>query len=288
MRSRLYIMLPAAIGFGLVAIKAGRQWIDRQVEERIRSASENAPAAAVRPASALATIVVATARLKFGAELTPDVLREIPWPAGSMPRGAFSHVVELRDQEGKRFALSTIEEGEAILESRITGPGQRAQLAAVLEEGKKAVTVRVDDVAGVAGFILPGDRVDVLLMRTQDKGGATSDVLLQNLKVLAIDQLIDDRSSKPSIAHTVTFEVSIEEAQRLAVAQNVGGLTLALRPVGEEKAERTKRVTVADLLTGASGRDAEFPTSGVNPNITVGVTRGAERKEYAVPLGRTR
>jgi pilus assembly protein CpaB len=96
----------------------------------------------------------------------------------------------------------------------------------------KAVTIRVNDVEGVAGFVLPGDRVDVMLTRQQDKAVAAADVVLQNVRVLAIDQLADERTEKPSVVKAVTLEVEVTAAQKLALAATVGTLSLALRKAG--------------------------------------------------------
>jgi pilus assembly protein CpaB len=279
----VFLMIPVAIGLGLVAIKAGRHWLDRQVDDRMRDAASRSQPAPLQAAQAFGTIVVAGAKLKFGAELAPNVLREIPWPDGQAPRGAFAHVADLLDKD-KRFVLSGMEEGEAILAGKITGPGQRANLAAILAEGMKAVTIRVDEVVGVAGFVLPGDHVDVLLTRVADKG-AYADVLMQDVKVLAIDQTNDDRALKPTVARAVTVEVATDEAQRLIVAQNVGSMTLVLRPVGTAKVEANKRITTADLLEHKA-RDGDIPVAAFNANVTVGVIRGMDRKEYAVPPAR--
>ena len=186
-----------------------------------------------------------------------------------------------------------MEDNEPVLAAKITGPGQRAVLAAILEEGMKAVTVRVDDIVGVAGFVQPGDRVDVLLTRQGDKGEAYSDLILQNLKVLGIDQLADDRAAKPAVSRSVTLEVAIPQAQRLVVAQSVGSLTLALRPVGQTSTEAARRITAADLLAadsrvGAKAEEempvASFPAG----RTTVGVIRNMTRQEYSVPANHTR
>jgi len=273
-------MIPVALGLGLVAMKAGRQWLDRQVGERLREAALNAPADAVRPEPTFGTLVVANTRLRFGMNIAPNLLREIPWPDGQAPQGSFAHVADLASQDGKRFVLSGMEPGEPILASKITGPGQRADLAATLEPGMKAVTFRVDEAAGVAGFVLPGDHVDVLLTRIVDRGNAFTDVIMRNVKVLAIDQLNDDRADKPTVARTATVEVAIADAQRLIVAQNVGAMSLVLRPVGAGAEERDQRITAADLLGHAGG---DMPVSSFKSNITVGVVRGAQRTEYAVP-----
>jgi pilus assembly protein CpaB len=274
-------MVPLAIGLGLIAINAGNRWIDRQVEDRVREAAARTPAQAVA-APSFATVVVAKSRLTFGAEVSANALREIPWAAGDLPRGGFAHVSDVVSRD-KRFVVAAIEEGEPVLASKITGPGQRADLAAVLSPGMKAATIRVDEVVGVAGFVLPGDRVDVLLTRVPDKGAAYSDVIMQNVKVLAVDQLNDDHASKPAVARSVTLEVATEEAQRLIVAQNVGAMTLVLRPFGDAAAERGRRVTAADLVAGKPDRGDDPPTASFAANVTVGVIRGADRKEYTVP-----
>ncbi|WP_245472977.1 Flp pilus assembly protein CpaB, partial [Mesorhizobium sp. M7A.F.Ca.MR.148.00.0.0] len=154
------------------------------------------------------TVVVAAMPLKFGDPLSADKLREIPWPAGAVPAGAFKTTKEALAGEGTRQALQTISANEPILTSKITGPGQRATLSAVLGEGMKAVSIRVNDVLGVAGFVFPGDRVDVLLTRTaRGDGGADQsfvDVLLQSMKVLAVDQVADESKDSPTVVKSVT------------------------------------------------------------------------------------
>src|SRR5436309_2951169 len=114
-------------------------------------------------------------------------------------------------KDGRRVVLAPMQRNELVLKTKVTGPGQRASLSALLDQGKRAVTVRVDDVRGVAGFVLPGDRVDVVLIRNVagPSGSAEniSDVLLQHVKVLAVDQLVNERQETPTIAKAVTLEV---------------------------------------------------------------------------------
>ena len=98
-------------------------------------------------------------------------MSEIAWASNKIPEGAFATRAALF-KEGRRVVLTPMERSELILKQKITGPGQRASLSALLEEGKRAVTVRVDDVRGVAGFVLPGDRVDVVLIRTNSETSA--------------------------------------------------------------------------------------------------------------------
>jgi pilus assembly protein CpaB len=161
------------------------------------------------------TIVVAGKPMRFGNELTAQALQEIPWAENALPAGAFSKIGDLL-AGGKRVVLAAIEVNEPILSVKITGPGQRATLSALLHEGMKAVTIRVNDVEGVAGFVLPGDRVDIGLTRLDGKGGATMDVVLQNAQVLAIDQVADERAAAPSVAKSVTLEVDTVGARSSA------------------------------------------------------------------------
>ena len=140
----------------------------------------------------------------------------------------------------------------------------------------KAVTIRVNDVEGVAGFVLPGDRVDVVLTRQQDKSRAATDVVLQNVRVLAVDQIADERTDKPSLAKAVTLEVEVTAAQKLALAATVGTLSLVLRKAGEAAAASTRRIT---LERPAEARDRR-PTIAFPP---ISVVRGGQKFEYTVP-----
>jgi pilus assembly protein CpaB len=218
------------------------------------------------------TIVVAAKPLRFGAELGAMALREIPWTQDAVPAGAFSKISDLTST--RRVVLTAIEANEPILASKITGSGQRATLSAMLADGMKAVTIRVNDVEGVAGFVLPGDHVDVVLTRQQDKTVAAADIVLQNVRVLAVDQIADERAEKPSVAKAVTLEVEVTAAQKLALAATVGTLSLALRKAGEATALNTRRITLSDLPKSSTTDDRYS---------TIAVVRGAQRSEYSVP-----
>jgi Flp pilus assembly protein CpaB len=167
--------------------------------------------------------------------------------AGRVGAGGRLHKISDLTSGGRRVVLTPIEANEPVLASKITGSGQRATLSALLQDGMKAVTIRVNDVEGVAGFVLPGDRVDVVLTRQQDKNLAATDVVLQNVRVLAVDQVADERTDKPSLAKAITLEVEVTAAQKLALAATVGTLSLALRKAGEAAATSTRRITLGDL-----------------------------------------
>lgn len=274
MRTSTIVMIGFAVLFGLLAVFLAQTWLNNQADARLKSieAQRKAPVPE-------RTIVVATRPLRFGDELNAQALREMPWPQDALPAGAFGKIADLTS--GKRIVLLPIEVNEAILAAKITGAGQRATLSAMLGEGMKAVTVRVNDVEGVAGFVLPGDHVDVLLTRQGEKNLAVADVVVSNVPVLAIDQLADQRSEKPSVVKAVTLEVSVTDGQRVALAATVGTLSLLLRKAGEVADGDARRVTTGDL-----GKSSE-PTTKAR-FITVGVTRAAknERIEYTVPVER--
>ena len=233
-------MIGFAVLFGLLAVFLAQTWLNNQDAARMKSleAQHKAP-----PPER--TIVVANRPLRFGDELTASALRELPWPQDALPAGAFGKIADLT--AAKRVVLMPIETNEAILASKITGPGERATLSAVLDPGMKAVTVRVNDVQGVAGFVLPGDHVDVVLTRQGEKNTAATDVVIEDAQVLAIDQLADEKTDKPSVVKAVTLEVNVTDGEKIALASTVGTLSLLLRKAGEITADDSRRVTAADL-----------------------------------------
>jgi pilus assembly protein CpaB len=267
------VMIGFAVLFGLLAVFIAQSWLNSQAEMRMRNLQANQKPVATQ------TIVVASRPLRFGAELGSSSLREIPWPEDAVPAGAFAKISDLTSS-GRRVVLTAIESNEPVLSSKITGPGQRATLSAVIADGMRAVTIRVNDVDGVAGFVLPGDRVDVALTRQADKNN-TNDVVLQSIKVLAVDQTADERTDKPAIARAVTLEVNSADAQKLALASTVGTLSLMLRRAGEAKSADTRRVTLGDLSNGGAPQVEQ----GIAPRFaTVGVRRAGKRDDVSVPI----
>jgi pilus assembly protein CpaB len=262
-------MIGLAALFGLLAVFVAQSWLSNQAE---RMKTQEAKPQQV-PTQ---TIVVASKPLRFGMQLQKDYLREISWPKSALPNGAFDKIDAVL-REGKRVVLAPIEVNEPILAVKITGPGQRATLSALVAPGMKAVTIRVNDVEGVGGFVLPGDRVDVVMTRQLDKGAASNEVVLQNARVLAIDQLADTRSDKPSIAKAVTLEVDTRDAQKVWLAASVGNLSLLLRKAGEVAEEKPRRVTLSDLI------GEMLPERSSQDGAKVVVTRGAQKQEYNVP-----
>jgi len=286
MKVRPLIVLALALFLALAAVFLARNWIQNQAAR---------PAAGIEKASVV-KLVAAGAALKFGDRLAKENLRLIEWPAGSVPQGTFKSVDELLEPQA-RVVLQAIQPNELILVSKVTGPGQRASLSAIITSGMRAMTIRVNDVLGVAGFVLPGDRVDIMLTREIVKDQPVTDVLLQNVKVLGIDQRSDEQNNKPDVVKAVTIEVTAEQAQKITLAAQVGTLSLALRDVSNVELARVKPVTLKDLgITEAIGtvepdpkdKKPETPVVKIVPKAKgdnlpkIGITRGTARQEYKV------
>jgi len=265
-------MIGFAVVFGLIAVFIAQAWLNNQANMQAMNYEAN------KKPTAMQTVVVAKQPLRFGAELSASMLEEVPWPAASTPAGAFTKISDVL-QGGRRVVLAAIEPNEPVLSLKITGPGERATLSALVKPGMKAVTIRVNDVEGVGGFVLPGDRVDVVLTRQIEKGSASTEVVLQNTRVLAVDQSADERTAKAAVAKSVTLEVSTVEAQKVWLASSVGNLSLLLRKAGDVAETKSRKITLDDL----SGNDHVISSDKVATS-TVVVTRAAAKQEYTVPV----
>jgi pilus assembly protein CpaB len=269
-RASTIVMIGFAVVFGLLAVFIAQGWLNNQANMRAKNLDAN------RPQMTSQTVVVAKQALRFGTELNASMLQEVPWPSNAVPSGAYAKVQDIVSG-GRRVVLSAIEANEPVLALKITGPGQRATLSALVKPGMKAVTIRVNDVEGVGGFVLPGDHVDVVLTRQVEKGNATTQVVLQNTRVLAVDQTADERAAKATVAKSVTLEVDTIDAQKLWLASSVGSLSLLLRKAGETAEVRTRKVTLNDLGTN------EPVSTDKAATVTVVVTRASAKQEYTVP-----
>jgi len=270
-RTSTVVMIGFAVVFGLLAVFIAQAWLSNQANMQAKNFAANKNPVATQ------TVVVAKQPLRFGTELNASMLQEVPWPSESLPDGAFAKINDVI-AGGHRVVLAAIEANEPVLALKITGPGQRATLSALVKPGMKAVTIRVNDVEGVGGFVLPGDHVDVVLTRQIDKGSATTEVVLQNTRVLAVDQTADERMIKAAVAKSVTLEVSTVEAQKVWLASSVGNLSLLLRKAGETAEMKTRKITLQDLGSNEPVAEAKSTTT------TVAVTRASSRQEYTVPV----
>ena len=247
MRSNTFVMLLIALVFGAVSVFLANIWLKGQI-------SPTAPQVTIAPATVeTSTIVVAYRDLAFGESLQPEMLREIPWPKSSIPDGSYAKIADIM-QDGNHVVLNSISPNEPLLKWKISGAGARASLSAIVTPGMRAVAIRVNDVSGLAGFVLPGDRVDVLYTRgnSGNNTGSTTDVLIQNVRVLAIDQIADQKKSDPLVAKVATVEVSALDGQKIALAQTTGSLSLTLRSAGSVDQAPARRVVEQELVSSPS------------------------------------
>jgi len=193
-------------------------------------------------------VLVAKQALSYGATIQPGNLQWVEWPKSVVPPGAFTSVEDLLGVAGdqKRIVLRSIEPGEPVLENKITKFGESPRMSMNLSAGMRAVSISINAVSGVAGFVAAGDRVDILLTRTQ-QGQLTSSVILQDITVIAVDQRQNAEAMSARVGRTVTVEVDTTQAQKLAVAQQVGQLSLTLRGIGETTEGALKPVTAGEL-----------------------------------------
>lgn len=300
MRGKAITMIGIAAVFGAVSIFAADLWIKSEASARTTEVTVPLPAA---PEVQFNTIVVAAEPLRFGMPVDRAQLREIPWPQEALPQGSFSTIDALL-AEGSRVALSPIEINEPLLLAKLSGPNGRATLSNLLSPGMRAVTIRTDEIAGVGGFVTPGDRVDVVL--TRDAGAITeveknaegaagstitTEIVVENAKVLTVGQGADERQTSPQIAESVTIEVDGEGAQKVALARTVGTLSLSLRS-SSQGGESVDGVTTISAFGGsvasgvAEAAGALFETVAEEPEgpkfTTVIVTRGTEPQSYQV------
>ena len=229
-------------------------------------------------------VAVASVPMVYGTELTPDKVRFVDYPNASIPPGSFTNAGQLMPVNQKRFALLPMGINEPILATKISAPGAGASIAALLPDGMRAATVRIDDVSGVAGFIQPNDSVDVLITRSiQGAQTATqvTDVLLQNARVIAIDQEAKNSDGTPKVARTATLQVAPLDAQKLALGQQSGSLSLVLRKPGEQNNPVVETVSMNDLRFNMYG-GARYPAPASVGGFGAAVANSIERSAALV------
>jgi len=250
------IALGVAVLLGLFAVFFANNYLNRSQQKAYEGGTTK--------------VAVATVPLAYGVDITPDKVHFVDYPNTSIPTGAFTDAAMLMPA-GKpaRVALLPIGVNEPILATKITGEGQGASIAALLPAGMRAAAVRINDVSGVAGFVQPNDSVDVLITRTlptQAAATQVTDVLLQNIRVIAIDQNAKNSDGTPAVAKTATLEVTPIDAQKLALAQEAGSLSLVLRKPGEQNNPVVETVSMNDLRYNMYG-GARYPAPAAVGNF---------------------
>jgi len=247
-QKRLVVGLLVALVFGLVAA--------RYVYIQLR----NARMAAGKVSVVTGRIVVAAKPILLGERLNPSNLREIPWPEASRPTGSFGRVEDCMD----RALITPVVENELILEDKLAPKEAGGGLSVAIPQGTRAISVRVDDVVAVAGFVVPGTMVDVLVTGNTTGGDSVTRTILQDLRVLAVGQKSEaDREGKPQTYTVVTLLVNPEEAEKVTMASTEGKIHLALRNTIDTKEVNPPVVSRTSLFAGAPPPKPEAATHKV-------------------------
>jgi len=259
--TRSAAMLIIALLAGLAAVALAAKWIQQQSQNGGNK------------------LAVAMVDMQLGSRISPEMIQMVDWPSGSVPEGAF---VDAKDLDG-RVAKTTLARGEPVLESKLAPVGSRGGLSAVVGEGKRAITVRVNDVIGVAGFALPGNYVDIMV-NTQDNGNKSNDrdhaiskIVLEHILVLAVAQEAGRDETKPKVVNAVTLEVTPEQAEKIDLARSVGTLSLVLRNQIDPNMSKTVGATKDSLL------ETLVVPSALKP-ATVARKPAAPRRLTAAPI----
>jgi pilus assembly protein CpaB len=311
MKRQTLIALGVAIILGLVAVLLANTYLTGR-EKQIAASPEG-----------MVRVAVAAMPLAYGADVTPDKVKFVQYPAASLPPGVYRSMPELLPMGKRRVALRPIQVNQPLLAADLSGEGQNASIAALLPDGMRAATVRINDISGVAGFVKANDTVDVLITRqaiganaAEDRGGQVTDVLLQNIRVIAMGQDAVGADGKPSSTRNATLELTPIDAQKVALGQQLGQLSFVLRKPGEDQnIAQVDTVSLDDLRYSYYGSlppkaNAAMPANpGAAPPVrpariarlsqprravvrtvapakpatsTVTILRGTETKEYEV------
>lgn len=225
-------------------------------------------------------VYVVNTQLRYGQTLRPEHIQAVLWPADHVPFGAFTSMDDIFPEgtDVPRTVLRVMERHEPILLSKVTAPGRDAGIASTLQNGNRAFALQVDVTSGVAGFLRPGDRVDVYW--TGNQGGQTVTRLIREaVQIIAIDQTADEERNNPVVARNITIEATPDEVAALTLAQASGRLTLALVGVEDDSSTGEEiAISLGDII----GEEEVVVEEG--PRIcTVRTRRGAEVVNIPVP-----
>lgn len=263
------IALGVAVLCGIAAVVLVNRWLSSQSMQTVAAAQDSVP---------LTRIVVAAKDLEVGSRLDRDALALTEWPRNSVPKGAYEDIAEL---EG-RVAVTRLVAGKPILAAELAAPGSGAGLVALITPGHRAMAVKVNEVIGVGGFILPETTVDVIGVDDRFRGQqhAQARTILKRIKVLAVAQQTFTEEGKAKVVRTVTLEVKPSEAEKLAAQLNDGGIHLVLRNPLDELEEAPPTVAAAPVRAVKTR-----PVRSAPDRYSVRVIRGGDVKKENVTAG---
>jgi len=229
-------------------------------------------------------VVVIIDDIAFGHIVEPDMLALQSWPAHAVPEGSYSSLDDVigEPESEERRAKFALAKGDILFSSKISDFGEPVSITEQIDPSLRAVTIKVSDMAGVAGLIVPEDRIDLTLTRNVDQQLVTS-TLMQDVEVLALDQPGTGANRSAGPTKTVTVQVEPADAQRLALAQQAGTLSISLRHIDAADRPSLQSISVNDLSTQEPVKVAPIPKRSSQPSIVV--NRRGERVTVEVPSG---
>lgn len=225
---RPLVMILMSLGMGLVAMTVAAQWLRERSVQQTRA------------------VLVALHDLGAGTRLERSMLEVVQWPREAAESLAPA-LARPEDAEG-RVITGPLLRGEPLLQARLAAQGETGGLSALLQEGRRAVTVKVNEIVGVAGFALPGNFVDVMVHTTDPQNQPISRIVLERIRVMAVAQDAGAQDNKPRVVNAVTLEVTPEQAERMDLARSVGTLSLVLRSQGDTAPVATQGARKRDVL----------------------------------------
>jgi pilus assembly protein CpaB len=263
--TRPWIMMSVALIAGLMAVLLASQWLD------------------AKSGSGMTKVAVASTDISLGHRLTPELVQLVDWPSRSVPPGSFQQL----DGLDGRVLRTNMLRGEPVLQAKLAPVGTQGGLSAVIGEGKRAITVRVNDVIGVAGFALPGNYVDIIVNTQRESSEKTerdksiSKIVLERILVLAVAQEVGRDDTKPRVVNAVTLEVTPNQAEKIDLARSVGTLSLVLRnqidPLVADTAGATKTslldLAAAPVMLAEQSKDSPSATPPASRNPRIASTR---------------
>ncbi|PHZ84871.1 Flp pilus assembly protein CpaB [Paremcibacter congregatus] len=242
-------------------------------------------------------ILVAANNLSVGHFIKQEDMVWQSWPDESVHESYIQQDAEVTPESFLGAVLKTnIAAGEPILSGRLVKPGNRGFMAAVLPKGKRAISIRINATSGNAGFVFPGDRVDILLTHQIETSGTEktariSETVLKNVRILAINQSTDNPTHTPAVGQTATLEVTPKEAEKVSLIKNMGELTLILRSLGPDENDVQQTAGDDRTITWDSEVSSQVSSGGgsVGPtgrNVSVKVFRGSSANSENVDFNK--
>jgi len=226
LKIRPLLLILLSLALGAVAVLLALQWADQRTDV------------------ASTKVVVAARDLAFGTQLGEGMLEVIDWPSSSTLKDTLADPTAIY----QRVTNTAILRGEPLVSAKLAPLGEKGGLSALLREGRRAVTVKVNEIVGVAGFALPGNYVDVMVNAADKSGKVISKIVLQRILVLALAQDASTSETKPRVVNAVTLEVTPQQAEQIDLARSVGSLSLVLRSQVDTRYIATTGASMDDLF----------------------------------------